>query len=85
MEAETSLVDVNDVAKDLEVQHEETGKNYWAVILLVLCVFVVFGNVLVILSVARERLLQVSISHFTSTFLIQKSFEKLFSNYSLAL
>lgn len=32
--------------------------NYWAMILLVLCVFVVFGNVLVILSVCRERLLQ---------------------------
>jgi hypothetical protein len=36
----------------------EYGKNYWFLILLVLCVFVVFGNVLVILSVARERLLQ---------------------------
>jgi hypothetical protein len=34
---------------------EDPGKNYWAVILLVLCVFVVFGNVLVILSVARCR------------------------------
>ena len=37
---------------------EDPGKNYWAVILLALCVFVVFGNVLVILSVAKERLLQ---------------------------
>ena len=36
----------------------EAGKNYWAVILIVLCLLVVFGNVLVILSVARERLLQ---------------------------
>jgi hypothetical protein len=43
---------------ELQTNHDETEKNYWAVILLVLCVFVVFGNVLVILSVARERLLQ---------------------------
>lgn len=33
-------------------------KNYWAILLLLLCVVVVFGNVLVILSVAREKLLQ---------------------------
>ena len=55
---ETSVLDISDMDNELEVQHEETGKNYWAVILLVLCIFVVFGNVLVILSVARERLLQ---------------------------
>ena len=30
-------------------------KNYWALLLLVLCISCVFGNVLVILSVARER------------------------------
>jgi hypothetical protein len=34
------------------------AKNYWALVLLLLCVMVVFGNVLVILSVARERSLQ---------------------------
>ena len=39
-------------------EEEDPGTNYWAVILLALCVFVVFGNVLVILSVAKERLLQ---------------------------
>ena len=33
-------------------------KNYWAILLLVLCVSVVFGNVLVILSVVKERSLQ---------------------------
>ena len=55
---ETSLLtDIKD-SQDQDQTEEETGKNYWAVILLVLCVFVVFGNVLVILSVARERLLQ---------------------------
>ncbi len=52
MNATSHLTDIEDQSQD------ETGKNYWAVILLVLCVFVVFGNVLVILSVARERLLQ---------------------------
>ena len=31
------------------------GKNYWALVLLLLCVLVVFGNVLVILSVAKYR------------------------------
>merc|ERR1719232_2004975 len=34
------------------------NKNYWALLLLVLCISVVFGNVLVILSVAKERSLQ---------------------------
>ena len=34
------------------------SKNYWALLLLVLCILVVFGNVLVILSVAKERSLQ---------------------------
>ena len=31
----------------------QAGKNYWALSLLLLCVVVVFGNVLVILSVAK--------------------------------
>ncbi len=29
---------------ELQTNHDETEKNYWAVILLVLCVFVVFEN-----------------------------------------
>ena len=36
----------------------EYSKNYWALLLLILCTLVVFGNVLVILSVAKERSLQ---------------------------
>ena len=36
----------------------EQGKNYWALILGLLCVVVVFGNVLVIASVVREKVLQ---------------------------
>ena len=31
----------------------QAGKNYWALSLLLLCLVVVFGNVLVILSVAK--------------------------------
>ena len=42
--------------------HQE--KNYWALLLLVLCVSVVFGNVLVILSVAKERSLQNITNYF---------------------
>ena len=43
---------------------EEDDKNYWALLLLVLCVLVVFGNVLVILSVAKERSLQNITNYF---------------------
>ena len=39
-------------------------KNYWALLLLVLCISVVFGNVLVILSVAKERSLQNITNYF---------------------
>ena len=35
-----------------------SSKNYWAIVLVLLCLVVVFGNVLVILSVYREKLLQ---------------------------
>ena len=38
--------------------------NYWALLLLVLCISVVFGNVLVILSVAKERSLQNITNYF---------------------
>ncbi len=42
----------------LENGATSSSRNYWALLLLLLCVIVVFGNVLVILSVYRERLLQ---------------------------
>ena len=35
-----------------------SANNYWALLLLFLCLFVVFGNVLVILSVVREKTLK---------------------------
>ena len=41
-----------------------SDKNYWALLLLVLCIIVVFGNVLVILSVAKERSLQNITNYF---------------------
>ena len=40
------------------------NKNYWALLLLVLCISVVFGNVLVILSVVKERSLQNITNYF---------------------
>ena len=40
------------------------SKNYWALLLLILCILVVFGNVLVILSVAKERSLQNITNYF---------------------
>ena len=43
---------------------EDPGKNYWAVILLALCVFVVFGNVLVITVVATNQVQNFSIDVF---------------------
>ena len=52
---------------DIKLQDEEEGeenKNYWALLLLVLCISVVFGNVLVILSVAKERSLQNITNYF---------------------
>ena len=40
------------------------GKNFWSMLLLFLCVPVVFGNVLVILSVVKERNLQNITNYF---------------------
>ena len=40
---------------DFNDEFNPFDKNYWALLLLVLCISCVFGNVLVILSVARER------------------------------
>ena len=49
-------------------------KNYWALLLLVLCISVVFGNVLVILSVAKERSLQ----NITNYFIVSLAVADLF-------
>ena len=43
---------------------ETVQLNYLALLLLVLCISVVFGNVLVILSVAKERSLQNITNYF---------------------
>ena len=42
----------------------EVHLNYLALLLLILCISVVFGNVLVILSVAKERSLQNITNYF---------------------
>ena len=62
---------------DIKLQDEEEGeenKNYWALLLLVLCISVVFGNVLVILSVAKERSLQ----NITNYFIVSLAVADLF-------
>lgn len=40
------------------------GKNYWALVLVLFPIFTLFGNVLVILSVYRERTLQSATNYF---------------------
>ena len=50
--------------EDPELCDPHVDKNYWALLLLVLCLIVVFGNVLVILSVAKERSLQNITNYF---------------------
>ncbi|KAG5869243.1 hypothetical protein JTB14_016527 [Gonioctena quinquepunctata] len=42
----------------------ETYHNYWALILVLFPIFTLFGNVLVILSVYRERTLQTATNYF---------------------
>lgn len=43
---------------------EKGGRNYWALLLVVIPVVTIFGNVLVILSVYRERTLQTVTNYF---------------------
>ena len=54
-----NVSDISQTEEDVEVI-----ENYWAILLLVLCISVVFGNVLVILSVAKERSLQNITNYF---------------------
>lgn len=49
---------ISDEVVDPATGSSGSSLNYWAIILLLLCVVVVFGNVLVILSVVREKTLQ---------------------------
>ena len=49
---------------DLLHLEEEEGKNYWALLLVTLSVCMVSGNVLVIMSVAKERTLQNMTNYF---------------------
>ena len=43
---------------------EEVGKNYWAIIVGLVCIIVVIGNVLVIVSVFKEKVLQNITNYF---------------------
>ena len=49
---------------DCDEECSSNVTNYWALLLLVLCISVVFGNVLVILSVVKERSLQNITNYF---------------------
>ena len=62
--ASAAQLNSSDVFVPVAEEDEPTSRNYWAIILLVLCLIVVFGNVLVILSVVRERLLQNITNYF---------------------
>lgn len=46
------------------VVHLGYNNNYWALILILFPIFTLFGNVLVILSVYRERTLQTATNYF---------------------
>ena len=48
----------------LEENTSEVGKNYWAIIVGVVCIIVVIGNVLVIVSVYKEKVLQNITNYF---------------------
>ena len=43
---------------------KQLSKNYWAIILGLLCILVVIGNVLVIVSVFKEKVLQNITNYF---------------------
>ena len=59
-------IDANKSLNELLEDESATsiGKNFWSMLLLFLCVPVVFGNVLVILSVVKERNLQNITNYF---------------------
>ena len=48
----------------LQSQVEDEGRNYWALLLVTLSVCMVSGNVLVIMSVVKERALQNMTNYF---------------------
>ena len=58
IDADATLSDLEAEIYDEPADGGDLGKNYWALILGLLCVIVVFGNVLVIASVVREKVLQ---------------------------
>lgn len=59
-----SYNDTNCTLRDSEGFSYGDGYNYWALVLVLFPIFTLFGNVLVILSVYRERTLQTVTNYF---------------------
>ena len=59
-----ATTEANLTALLLEENPTEVGKNYWAIIVGLVCIIVVIGNVLVIVSVYKEKVLQNITNYF---------------------
>ena len=59
-----ATTEANLTALLLEENPIEVGKNYWAIIVGLVCIIVVIGNVLVIVSVYKEKVLQNITNYF---------------------
>lgn len=61
---ELDALNRNSSTNQTTIEGEETVRNYWALFLILVPCITIFGNVLVILSVYRERTLQTCTNYF---------------------